>query len=82
MPDTLTKADVLKAVAALPDDGITLEDVIERLLVVRKVQAGLAQQGQGVPHDEVVAAFKKPPAERYPRPAAHALPSRARFIAS
>jgi hypothetical protein len=64
MPDTLTKADVLKAVAALPDDGITLEDIIERLLVVRKVQAGLAQQGQGVPHDEVVAAFKKPPAER------------------
>ncbi len=64
MPATLSKADVLKAVEELPDEGIALEDVIERLIVLRKVQAGLEQTGQGLPHAEAVEEFKKPRSER------------------
>jgi hypothetical protein len=59
MPTTLTKADVLKAVEELPEEGITLEDVIERLIVLRKVQAGLEESGQGISQDRVVEEFKK-----------------------
>ena len=64
MPATLSKADVLKAVEELPDEDIALEDVIERLLVLRKVRTGLEQAGQGLPHAEVVEEFKKPRDER------------------
>ena len=64
MSATLSKADVLRAVEELPDEGITLQDVIERLVVLRKVRAGLEQEGQGIPHAEVVEEFKKPRDER------------------
>ena len=64
MPATLSKAEVLKAVEELPDDGITLEDLIERFVVLRKVRAGLEQQGQGIAHADAVAEFKKPRHER------------------
>lgn len=64
MPATLSKADVLKAVEELPDEGIALEDVIERLLVIHKVRTGLEQAGQGIPHADVVEEFKKPRSER------------------
>lgn len=64
MPATLSKADVLKAVEELPDEGIALEDVIERLIVLRKVRAGLEEAGQSISHDRVVEEFKKPRHER------------------
>ena len=44
----LSKADVLKAVNELPDEGFALEDVIERLVVLHKVRTGLEQEGQGL----------------------------------
>jgi len=64
MAATLSKADVLKAVEELPDEGIALEDVIERLIVLRKVRAGLEEAGQGISHDRVVEEFKKPKHKR------------------
>ena len=64
MPATLSKAEVLRAVEELPDEGITLEDLIERFVVLRKVRTGLEQEGQGIAHAEVVEEFKKPRHER------------------
>ena len=64
MPATLSKAEVLKAVEELPDEGITLEDLIERFVVLRKVRVGLEQEGQGIAHAEVVEEFKKSRHER------------------
>lgn len=47
------KQRALEAVQHLPDDA-TLEDAIERLCFIAKVQKGLGQldRGQGIPHDE------------------------------
>ena len=64
MPATLSKADIIKAVEELPDENFALEDIIERLIVIQKVRTGLAQEGQGVSHAEVVKQFKKPRNER------------------
>ena len=64
MPATFSKADVLKAVEELPDENIALEDLIEHLIVIHKVRTGLAQEGQGIPHAEVVKQFKKPRNQR------------------
>jgi hypothetical protein len=64
MPATLSKSDILKAVEELPDEGIALEDVIERLVLLRKVQTGLQEVGQGISHNRVVEEFKKPRHER------------------
>ena len=64
MPATLPKADVLKAVQELPEGDVTIEDVIEHLVVIHKVRTGLSQQGQGIPHDEVEAEFAKPRDQR------------------
>jgi len=47
------KQRALEAVQHLPDDA-TLEDAIERLCFIAKVQRGLTQldSGQRIPHDE------------------------------
>ena len=47
------KQRVLEAVRGLPDDA-TVEDAIERLCFLAKVQKGIAEldQGEGVPHEE------------------------------
>jgi len=47
------KQRALEAVQRLPDDA-TLEDAIERLCFIARVQKGLSQLdgGQGIPHDE------------------------------
>jgi hypothetical protein len=54
MPTTITKGQIVKAVADLPDDA-TLDDAIERLLFLSKVEQGLeqARRGEAVPHEEV-----------------------------
>jgi hypothetical protein len=51
MPNTTEKQRILDAVRTLPEDA-TLEDAIERLYFVAKVQRGLDQlnAGQGVSH--------------------------------
>ena len=47
------KDEILALIERLPDDA-TIEDAIERLVVVYKVQHGLEQldRGEGIPHDE------------------------------
>ncbi len=48
-----TKREILESLERLPDDA-TIEDAIERLIVLYKVQHGLEQldRGEGVPHEE------------------------------
>ncbi len=50
---TISKAQILNAIAELPDDA-TIEDAMERLYNLYKVEQGLAQvdAGQTVFHDE------------------------------
>lgn len=54
MPETTTRDQIRQAIDTLPADA-TLEDAIERLVFLAKIEAGLSEldDGQGVPHDEV-----------------------------
>ncbi|MBT8451689.1 MAG: hypothetical protein KJO40_06965 [Deltaproteobacteria bacterium] len=54
MGEPVTKERILKAVAELPDD-VTLDEAIEKLCFLAKVERGLQQAnaGQTVTHDEV-----------------------------
>ena len=54
MPATITKGHIVKAVADLPEDA-TVEDAIERLLLLSKIEQGLGQahRGEIIPHEEV-----------------------------
>jgi predicted transcriptional regulator len=53
-----TKDKILEALQALPADA-TVEDAIESLVFMAKVEEGLAQldAGQGIPHEEVKRRF-------------------------
>ena len=53
MSGTTAKQKVLEAMKKLPADA-TLEDAIERLVLLAKIERGLAQldSGQGVEHGE------------------------------
>jgi hypothetical protein len=53
-----TKEKILEALQALPADA-TVEDAIERLVFMAKVEEGLTQLDarQGVPHEEVKRRF-------------------------
>lgn len=55
---TTNKQKILEALEALPSDA-TVEDAIERLVFIAKVEEGLAEldRGQGVPHEEVKRRF-------------------------
>lgn len=46
MPTTFTKPQIVQAVEDLPDDA-TIEDAIERLHFLRKVQKGIVQSESG-----------------------------------
>ena len=63
MPAVQTKEDVLRVVQALPN-ATSLDDVIERLILLRKVNVGLSQEGQGIFQSEAETEFRKPRAER------------------
>lgn len=66
MPFVSAKQLARRAVEELPDDA-SLEDVIERLLVLHKVERGLEQvrQGEGLQaQDEVEAHFARRRANR------------------
>jgi predicted transcriptional regulator len=54
MPATITKGQIVRAVAGLPEDA-TVDDAIERLLFLSKIEQGLeqAQRGETIPHEEV-----------------------------
>lgn len=54
MPATITKGQIMKAVAELPEDA-TIDDAIERLLFLSKIEQGLeqARRGETIPHEEI-----------------------------
>ncbi len=60
MVDTALKQRILNAVEQLPPDA-TLEDVIERLCFIAKIERGLAEADAGrlIPHEQVVTQFKR-----------------------
>ena len=53
------KQRALDAIRAMPD-GATMDDLIERLCFIAKIEEGLRQSraGQVVPHDEVKKRFQ------------------------
>ena len=54
MPGSTVKERVLEAVESLPPDA-TIEDAMERLYFLAKIERGLAEAdaGLGIPHEEV-----------------------------
>jgi predicted transcriptional regulator len=60
MSQATTKAKIVRAVEELPEDA-TIEDAIERLLFLHKIEVGLkqAEEGKAVPLDEVEARLKR-----------------------
>jgi predicted transcriptional regulator len=54
VPTQLTRDRIIEALRELPADA-NVEDAIERLVFLAKIEAGLAQldRGEGIPHDEV-----------------------------
>lgn len=59
MPASISKGQIVKAVADLPEDA-TLDDAIERLLFLSKIEQGLeqARRGETIPHEEVERRIK------------------------
>ena len=55
-----TKEKVIRAVLTLPDDA-SIEDAMERLLLLAKVERGLQQADAGelIPHDKVKERMAK-----------------------
>jgi hypothetical protein len=64
IPATLSKSEILRALEDLPDEEIALEDVIERLILLKKVRSGLDQADERIPHDEVKQQFERSPDQR------------------
>lgn len=60
MSQGTTKAKIVRAVEELPEDA-TIEDAIERLVFLHKIEVGLkqAEEGNTVPLDEVEARLKR-----------------------
>lgn len=58
-----SKEEIVRLVQALPE-GSSLDDVIERLILIRKVNLGISQKGLGIPQSEAEAEFRKPRQER------------------
>ena len=56
----MTKQDILKALADLPEDA-SIEDFMERLYLIYKLEQGLRQvrAGQGVSHEDAKARFSQ-----------------------
>ena len=54
MPDQLTRDRIIEALRELPAEA-NVDDAIERLVFLAKIESGLAQldRGEGIPHDEV-----------------------------
>ncbi len=60
MPQATTKAKIVRAVEELPENA-TIEDAIERLIFLHKIEMGLkqAQEGETVSLDEVESRLKR-----------------------
>lgn len=54
MPHRLTRERMLEAIRELPEDA-SVDDAIERLVFLAKIEEGLAQldRGEGMPHEGV-----------------------------
>ena len=54
MPVQNTRDRMIEALRELPPDA-TVDDLIERLLFMAKIETGLAEldRGEGIPHEEV-----------------------------
>jgi len=54
MPTQLTRDGIIEALRELPAEA-NVDDAIERLVFLAKIEAGLSQldRGEGIPHDEV-----------------------------
>ena len=54
MPATNSRDRMIEALRELPPDA-TVDDAIERLVFLAKIEAGLVEldRGEGIPHDEV-----------------------------
>jgi predicted transcriptional regulator len=54
MPATNSRDRMIEALRELPPDA-TVDDAIERLVFLAKIEAGLTEldRGEGIPHDEV-----------------------------
>jgi predicted transcriptional regulator len=54
MKGGLTRERMIEAIRDLPPDA-SVDDAIERLVFLAKIEEGLAQldRGEGIPHDEV-----------------------------
>jgi hypothetical protein len=50
----ITRERMIEAIRELPEDA-SVDDAIERLVFLAKIEEGLAQldRGEGIPHDEV-----------------------------
>ena len=60
MSEAAAKDRILRAVEALPED-VTLEDAIEKLCLIAKIERGLQQadEGQTLSHDEAKQRLSK-----------------------
>jgi predicted transcriptional regulator len=58
MPSESVKQRAIEAIRSLPEDA-TLEDAIERLCFIAKVEEGLRQSeaGELIPHEEIKKQF-------------------------
>jgi len=58
MPNTSSKERILEALRDLPPDA-SVDDAIERLIFLARVEEGLAQldAGEGIAHEEVKRRF-------------------------
>jgi len=54
MTHRITRERMIEAIRELPEDA-SVDDAIERLVFLAKIEEGLAQldRGEGIPHDEV-----------------------------
>ncbi|MEX0600587.1 MAG: hypothetical protein WD205_08090 [Rhodothermales bacterium] len=51
MPASISKADVMKVMQEMSDEGMNLDEFIERIILLSKVRSGLEQAGEGIRHD-------------------------------
>jgi hypothetical protein len=53
------KSEIVRVIQDLPDDA-TVEDAIERLYFLAKIDRGLAaSEGETIPHEEIKSRFLK-----------------------
>ena len=55
MPEPFTRDRIIEALQAMPPNA-TIDDAIERLVFLAKVETGLAEldASQGIPHDQAI----------------------------